>query len=89
VGTDSTAAKLDVSPVKFGTSGETVRNIVQIATGGYHSGVLHLAAGGYHTCAVVGPNAPGTVSCWGQNADGQVTGIRGPDVMTPTTLTRP
>lgn len=48
-----------------------------------------LAAGGYHSCAVVGPNVPGTVSCWGWNADGQVNGAPGPNVMMPTTVTLP
>ena len=51
--------------------------------------VFDLAAAGYHTCAVVGPKAPGTVSCWGWNADGQVNGTSGPNVMTPATLTVP
>jgi alpha-tubulin suppressor-like RCC1 family protein len=51
------------------------------------AGALDVAAGGYHTCAIVGPpsqsNLVGAVVCWGENGDGQVTGIPGPDVATP------
>ena len=38
------------------------------------AGAFHLAAGGFHTCAVLNTTPTGTVACWGNNGDGQVTG---------------
>ena len=56
------------------------------------TGAVDLAAGGYHTCAVVSGitmDPAGSVVCWGENWDGQVTGMRSSDVTFPTLLTAP
>jgi hypothetical protein len=53
---------------------------------------VDVAAGGYHTCAVqLDSNAPpaGTVMCWGENGDGQVSGTPSGDVTSPFILTVP
>jgi len=53
-------------------------------------GAVDLAAGGYHTCAVVGAptraNPIGSVICWGENGDGQVTGTPSGDVHNPSVV---
>jgi Regulator of chromosome condensation (RCC1) repeat len=53
---------------------------------------VDLAAGGYHTCSVIADSASpaaGAVQCWGENGDGQVTGIPGPNVTSPFVLSVP
>ena len=53
---------------------------------------VDVAAGGYHTCAVeldsTTPTA-GSVMCWRENGDGQVTGTPSGDVTSPFLLTVP
>jgi alpha-tubulin suppressor-like RCC1 family protein len=56
------------------------------------TGAVDLAAGGYHTCAVVSGitmDPAGSVVCWGENSNGQVTGMPSSDVHFPTLLTAP
>jgi hypothetical protein len=50
---------------------------------------VDVAAGGFHSCAVLGLKPPNTVTCWGNNGDGQVTGTAGPAVTSPTVVTIP
>lgn len=56
-------------------------------------GTVDLAAGGYHTCAIVvgiTPDPAGSVVCWGENGDGQVTGNpTTSNVTTPSVLSAP
>jgi alpha-tubulin suppressor-like RCC1 family protein len=59
-------------------------------------GSLDVAAGGYHTCAVIGTtfgfssDPAGSVACWGEDNNGQVTGVPGGgNVTTPAFLTLP
>jgi hypothetical protein len=59
---------------------------------------VDVAAGGYHTCSVqpilfATPTTTtplgGVIQCWGENHDGQVNGIAGPDVKTPVVVSGP
>jgi alpha-tubulin suppressor-like RCC1 family protein len=73
-----------------GQSGPTPGTVVPSTTP-----ASDLAAGGYHTCAVLpilfgSPTPPaGAVACWGENGDGQVTGVPGGSVTVPAVLTVP
>ncbi len=77
----NTSDPVDAIPM---TTGQTTTG-AQIQT-------VDLAAGGYHTCAVVTgitTDARGSVLCWGENGDGQVTGVPGGNVNFPTLLIAP
>jgi hypothetical protein len=50
---------------------------------------VDVAAGGYHTCAVALDSttpADGSIMCWGENGDGQVTGTISGDVTSPSII---
>jgi alpha-tubulin suppressor-like RCC1 family protein len=53
------------------------------------AGAYHLAVGGFHSCAVLNSTAAGRVACWGNNGDGQVTGIAGNNVSSPSSIFTP
>jgi len=68
---------------RFGQAGPTPNSAAHTSAVPTTTGAIGLAAGAYHTCAVVkgfvfpsGP--PGTVLCWGNNDNGQVTGTPSP-----------
>jgi alpha-tubulin suppressor-like RCC1 family protein len=53
---------------------------------------VDVAAGGYHTCSVLADTATpaaGAVQCWGENSDGQVTGVPTGNVAMPVVLPVP
>jgi alpha-tubulin suppressor-like RCC1 family protein len=53
------------------------------------AGAYHLAVGGFHSCAVLSSTSAGTVACWGNNGDGQVTGFPGSNISSPTNVVQP